>query len=1052
MAQFTSYLSGGSFSPITFTDDSKRILSQADDLIKKTQVLGEYRTQQAATLANNLNIEFERSKAYRDENYRRRQKQLEFNFKAQEQEGRQQELVAQQNTQMKQAFKKSEDARKMRALQDGIKAFGEAGAGLVEDQINKATEAGEAAAQAEQLKKQAAINENGRKQLLGADPVPGSEIVGETARQGATDVIETSQANETRLDEATQQNQFNNPLQRLFGINAAYKTALTKERNKILGQNFNTVLASATRDATQVTVDINGAEQTLAFGDPSIQRNPEAYQQAMSQIAVNYAKENGIDRQDPVYAKSFYDGVNGVINENLNSSFVSLRADNKEKALGTVKAEFNSITAPTIADLDLMSTKLVSIQGVGDTKEVLFNMAASGAIPLELFNDYVETSSFFIGKGNQPTIADTDPSWVEDVRIRATGSEAQRKEFAEDQFFATKILPQIETATNFGMEDGKFNTTERTLAAKKIIDSNPGLTEAQKVKVFQSIDTLGKNQNTISAREKRTELEQLAAKNELTEEMIRDASYIIGADSANTFLETISGTSLAPLPDSFNEKKVEQEVRANLRQKLGILPNMVGAPPDASIFAATREGVSLFKRQYRNYISKDGLAPERAAEQAMLDIRQKIATDGDGDTFGVLPGANSETKQNIFPAFTPNNNPNWQPTSNVVQLNKQVEAVKGGTVPMNQTPFFSATQVDDINNQINTGKSINIPGYVYPLAQRLGTTPEKLIESQLELYGKDVRLSGPTAITRISETTVDPLLQQWLNSRPTQANVDTAVALGKNFPAKFGSGQQGYQQVKSAAIAASSEYPELSAAMWATSTNYGTTETFIYDDAGNKMGATPKEYVEWANKTFAAELKAQDLTYGEMLDTGVLPETMRPVLTGQGLLTKKPTKFALVGSTPTTDLTVAYVTGSMTFGKESTAGEHLHVNWEDNPNTPQNEADSYIDQHNRMMNDSILLETGKGTNEYLPPAEWEKHTAKLGYPTTAVQRHGADRGGRKHGGFDFRSQAGSKIKLKNGARIIKVIPGTQNGDHVFIQFKDGSIMRLLHGKFSGVKY
>ena len=41
-----------------------------------------------------------------------------------------------------------------------------------------------------------------------------------------------------------------------------------------------------------------------------------------------------------------------------------------------------------------------------------------------------------------------------------------------------------------------------------------------------------------------------------------------------------------------------------------------------------------------------------------------------------------------------------------------------------------------------------------------------------------------------------------------------------------------------------------------------------------------------------------------------------------------------------------------------------------------------------------LLKQKKAQTKYLPPAEWVSYTGALGYPETAAQKWGADRGGR----------------------------------------------------------
>ena len=219
------------FDPIQLADDSERILRQADDLTKKQTVLGEYRTKQAAELANNLNIEFERSKRQRDENYRRRAQQLEINYKIKKAEGDQALAAATQQANLNEGFKREEDARKMRAIGDAFKAAGQIGSAVVKDQINQAQQQGADALKDQQTKSANAVNP-----VLKAESPPDSEILGQKVRDSITDTVTVSQANEQRLEESesdggTGGREFN-MLQRMFGVESAYNQAYTKQSNQ----------------------------------------------------------------------------------------------------------------------------------------------------------------------------------------------------------------------------------------------------------------------------------------------------------------------------------------------------------------------------------------------------------------------------------------------------------------------------------------------------------------------------------------------------------------------------------------------------------------------------------------------------------------------------------------------------------------------------------------------------------------------------------------------------------------------------------------------------
>ena len=74
---YRSFSQGGRFNATDFTDDSKRILNQGASVIEQIRALGEVKTQQSALLANNMQREFNASKASLDSAYRARIEQME---------------------------------------------------------------------------------------------------------------------------------------------------------------------------------------------------------------------------------------------------------------------------------------------------------------------------------------------------------------------------------------------------------------------------------------------------------------------------------------------------------------------------------------------------------------------------------------------------------------------------------------------------------------------------------------------------------------------------------------------------------------------------------------------------------------------------------------------------------------------------------------------------------------------------------------------------------------------------------------------------------------
>ena len=571
------------------------------------------------------------------------------------------------------------------------------------------------------------------------------------------------------------------------------------------------------------------------------------------------------------------------------------------------------------------------------------------------------------------------------------------------------------------------------------------------------------DKNRVSKEQVTADLQEKAALNQLKVDELASKRYLLDEETYNGLLGQIQpgASDNAPLPSGYEVKDLKGDFEQELLKKKEHVPQVGTDGKTSDVREAAREAGRLYLAQYKYHLGK-GLNPQQAAKQARFDVIQKIQTDGQGQTFGILPGntpgTKNQTPSNFFPSFYPGTFKGWANQSKSAEFDQTISEIKGGTLQLQNTRLLDSNTIDALETQINSGKPVSIPGYAYNAAVRLGVGIEEFMDAQFEAFGKDVRLSAPGPIAVIQNNSIDPGLQRWIATTPTQANINAAINLTNNYPASFSKGEAGYESIVGASRVSGSQYPSIAGIMWAAATNFGEREAYITDPQGNKMAAgSPKEYVDWANQQIDEDISGglinPNMTYGELLDSGSLPERFRDEITQLGLSDVRPSQARIPGSSYNTNLTIAYITGDMTHGQTGTEHEHTHINYEDNPETKDvNEADSYIDQHDQMLNASMLFETEKGSNKYLPPSEWEAYTAKKGYPTTDAQRHGASRGNRKHGGFDFRSQKGSRIKLRNGARVIKVVRGTPNGDHVFVRFKDGSIVRLLHGKFSGVAY
>ena len=1049
----------------------KRILRQADDLIKKQTILGEYKTKQTAALVNNLNIEFERSKRQRDENFRRRQKQNEINFKIKQAEGQQNLQAAQKQATLNQAFKQQKDAQRMQAFANAAQTASQAGSSFVKAKGAEAAEAGKAQAQKEALQKKVTETNNAVNPVLNAEPIPGSEVVGQTVRDSIEDTVIVSQENQSRFEASESDGQVGgrefNLLERMFGVERSFQTAYQKEQNKIIGQNFSFYEAKvAAEGQTPVQVTVNGVEQTVMYGDAMLERNPLAKQEALTQILNKYTKDNGIDKQDPVMAAGYFQEVNGFFNEQLNDTFVNLEADLQAKALGAARAKL-AASGNTRADVSSYINRVSSIVSVEGAKEQLEKAVINGDLTFEELSDAAKNDSWFPNSKN--TIAETDGGWLQTLQYESATIFRRKDEALQTQMFEEKVVPLLDQAVAVATKDGIASEADMATAYTKLLPGLKamGVSEEYQQKAKQRLDSKAKFQRSVAASRVEETLKVSMQAGTLNRAQIQEAAPIIGTAKANEYLEAISPGSTAQIPEGFTREKIEKELTSALTSKLLKNPNVGSQRAHESLYPAARVAYTMTMNKYRAYMKEGAIAsPQQAMENAIMDVRNEISTANEGDTFGVVPAAQNSTDMSFFPSFTRNQGnlmqqTGWQPDADEQELTRRVNAHTGTQkVPLNKIEFYDKQPMDAIENQIISNSPVNIPSSAYGIAYRLGVPVEELINSQLEFHGKTARLEGVTALTAIQQAAPDPLIQAWIPQFPTQANVNAAIALGGNYPRTFQSGPKGWEQMKAAAQLNKGALPDFAAVMWATATKYGTTEAYITDPSGNKMAAgSPKEYVEWANQQVQMDIDAGRLnpakTYSELIAEGSIGKQYEAVLRSQGMLGQKPIKKLIATASPSTNGTVAYITGSMTHGVESVAGEHLHVDRQDNPNTKNvNEALTYLDQTDQMMNESMLIETGKGTGKFLKPTEWVEYTSNAGYPETAAQRYGASRdgGSRQHKGYDFRSEAGSKIKLRNGAKVVKVIRGTPNGDHVVIEFKDGSRKRFLHGKYVGVSY
>jgi murein DD-endopeptidase MepM/ murein hydrolase activator NlpD len=133
--------------------------------------------------------------------------------------------------------------------------------------------------------------------------------------------------------------------------------------------------------------------------------------------------------------------------------------------------------------------------------------------------------------------------------------------------------------------------------------------------------------------------------------------------------------------------------------------------------------------------------------------------------------------------------------------------------------------------------------------------------------------------------------------------------------------------------------------------------------------------------------------------------------------------------------TLAYITdGIMPGGGFS---EHTDIKQQDNPNTPANERLAYF-KDNALDN---FVEFNDPEFGNITLSELRRRIPIAGGGFYDMR----DGGTRQHAGYDYGTKKGTKLYLKNGARVVSKSQ-TQWGSMVIIQLPDGRRFSFLHGK------
>jgi len=317
-----------------------------------------------------------------------------------------------------------------------------------------------------------------------------------------------------------------------------------------------------------------------------------------------------------------------------------------------------------------------------------------------------------------------------------------------------------------------------------------------------------------------------------------------------------------------------------------------------------------------------------------------------------------------------------------------------------------------------------------------------MLNAQLEAAGLTARVR-PGFREQLNQIQ-DPKLRAILDQPLTQERLNTVIIGSGSAPATVRTGSQGYADVVALGTAAGFKFPHAMAAMWALESGYGkyhsnpnnvfnikdrktgqfksyaspleSAKDFMYlmtdpkYAPALKAAKTPRQFIEGIAMTYSG----QERDYASkilrvMRDNNINPD--QP-------LNNNPNPARNNGYMRPT---LAYITSDI--GPTST-GEHLDVKDVTGKRFAENALDAFVEiedpEFGRISLGALKKKLpGRGDS-------FDEHVARGSH------------------GIDYPTAKGTKLFIKNGARIISKAR-TAHGDKVVIQLPDGRRFSFLHG-------
>jgi hypothetical protein len=469
--------------------------------------------------------------------------------------------------------------------------------------------------------------------------------------------------------------------------------------------------------------------------------------------------------------------------------------------------------------------------------------------------------------------------------------------------------------------------------------------------------------------------------------------------------------------------------------------------------SATSFAIKEYYRRLKSYSKNGTMSPSEAAQKARTDVLNMIQNKS--GPFTVTGSIDAEGTQAFYNKFTPGNHAGAATGLKAIDTAAAAAEFSKDPTVMNRANLVSTGVIANIAQRLEAGGGVSIPPvfHEYAKASKGQYTAEDIVNAQLKKHGYTQQIQ-PGAVQSVKQSINDPRLQRIFEAnRLTQDNLNTAIIGSGNAPATVRVGQAGFQDVIALGQASGFQFPQVMAGMWALESGWGkyhSGKNNVFNIKDFSGGGTLKNGSRWRDYGSVLE-SAQDFTelmkdkrYAPGLAKARTPrqaleaiaaagyaggestyvDKVLRVMRGQGVNVDQP--FAPTSS-PTRNPghmtpTLAYITSDI--GPTST-GEHLDVKDVTGARFQENALDNFVE-----VADPEFGRISLGTLKQKLPGRgdsFDQHLARGSH------------------GIDYPTAKGSKLFIKNGARVVSKTT-TVHGDKVVIQLPDGRRFSFLHGK------